>query len=213
MKNKIIVFCKIHFPYILIISAILLFVFSGKINSCKEKKTESVIQAANVAMVRADLIDSIVSEAVNDTVSKLEEQIQARNIVINKRAEIIKNKDAKITKLTNDYEKALYAYKNDTTHTVIGDSLASISKKTVDEQKAQNDSLKNQVADIQKQADDYKQQASSLEYLVIQKDKTISANNQSIDMLTKTSKRTWWERNAKYFSFGFGVLLGSAVIR
>lgn len=212
MKELFFALLKKYWSYIVIAGAII-FILFGKINSCKNEKVKETIQTSNVAMVRVDLIDSIVSEAVNDTVSILEAKIHARDLMINKRAEIIKNKDAKITKLISDYNSALQDYRNDTTHTVAGDSLASISKKTVAEQKEQNDSLKNQVADIQKQADDYKQQASSLEYLVIQKDKTISANNQNMDILQKAAKRTWLERNDKWISLGLGFLLGFGIAR
>jgi Ca2+/Na+ antiporter len=169
-----------------------------KMDGCSQKKVEKTVTQVEQSNFKQNFIDSIKSEAVKDTVELLEKKVQNRDVTI-------KAQSKKIISLQSKYNVALNDYVDDTVRTNPCDSLASTSKRLINAQSNKIDSLNATKLDLQ-------QETKSLITLIGNKNKTISNQNNDIITLTKISKRTWWEKNEKYFAFGFGALIGSSGI-
>jgi len=186
---------KIIFTVLLLIAFVGTFLLAiSKLTSCSNQKRDTTVQTITTNVARQQAIDSLISAAVKDTVDQLNNQMK-------KRDEQIRNQANRILDLKKNYTQAVSNYDADTVHTPACDSVVTTSRKVIAAQQQQIDSL-------QKQNKDSRQESASLTNLLAEKNKTLYNAYTNIATLEKQAKRTWWERNSKYFAFGAGLLVG-----
>lgn len=182
-------------PILLIIVFVAAFLLAiSKLTSCINKKQDATVQTVTTSIARQEAIDSIVSAAMRDSVNKLNNEMK-------KRDEQIRAQANRILDLKKNYTQAVSNYNADTVHTPACDSVVATSGKVIAAQQTQIDTLL-------KQNKDSRQQSATLTNLVAEKEKTLNNAYTNIATLEKQTKRTWWERNAKYFAFGAGFFGG-----
>lgn len=145
MKELLLALLKNYFIPLIIVAAVLLLVISN-INSCKEKKQQSAIHTANVAMVRAELVDSLVSDRIQDSINLIKKQLYDSE-------KVIKKQDKQISQLKEDAFAYANAYELEPVHSLNADSSISKFKKTVQAQSLQIDTLKEDLFKCGKLAD------------------------------------------------------------
>ncbi|MDR3706630.1 MAG: hypothetical protein P4L28_12085 [Paludibacteraceae bacterium] len=183
------------FTVLLIVAFVAAFLLAiSKLSSCSSKKQETTVQTITTSVARQQAIDSIVSAAVKDSVDKLNNQMK-------KRDEQIRAQANRILDLKKNYTQAVSNYDADTVHTPACDSVVITSRKVITAQQQQIDTLL-------KQTKDSRQESATLTNLLAEKNKTLYNAYTNIATLEKQAKRTWWERNSKYFAFGAGLLVG-----
>jgi len=192
MKIYILKYLVKVFLILILIAGFLFSIY--KLTACNYHKEEKSVQSITTAVVKQQAIDSLISAAVKDTVNQLNTQMKKREEQLNAQIN-------RVLALKENYSQTVSNYNADSVHTSICDSVVTISQRLIIAQQQQVDTLL-------KQNKDSKQKSSVLTNLIVEKEKTIDNAYLNISALEKQVKRTWWERNQKYISFGLGILVG-----
>ncbi len=199
MKNLIKIVLKSPVLYIIIIAGILFFFLSGRITSCRKAKEDVRITVSDKQSAKQAVIDSIVTEAIKDTVRTLKIEIIKNENTISVQAIKIKE----LSKIQRDAETE---YKNDTIHTEPCDKLMEASRKKIDQ-----DSIQIQNYQINEKL--HKEEVKAKDRLIGVQLNTIAERTNALDASNKRAERTWWERNDKYVYSGVTAVVVIAAIK
>jgi len=142
--------------------------------------------------------DSILLSKNNDSIKLLSD-------IISKKEVVIKLQSEKIKQLSKQTKDKVYLFKKDTTVNNADSALMAYSRLS----EAQNYVIDSLYYVIQ---ESFKKSLKLTEQVSIQNRQLANAS-ENINLLYKEGKRTWFERNEKYFAFGIGALTTYGAIK